>query len=115
MGQTRIELNGRLARPPILSVTPSGRPVPRLVVDCGVDPDPLLLDVVLVDEAARELARDLAAGQKIRATGTLRAVRRAMASPRIEVMAHAVASAASIGADLVSGLIDRGKPFPAKV
>jgi Single-strand binding protein family len=70
----RIELSGRVVKPPKIGVTPSGRAVLRLSVDCGDDPEHLLLEVVLVDNAARDLARMLGAGRRMRAAGTLRAV-----------------------------------------
>jgi len=76
MGLTRIELRGRLLKAPILGVTPSGRAVLRLSVDCSEEHSPLSLEVVLMDEAARDLARSLSAGQWIAAVGSLKAVRR---------------------------------------
>ncbi len=94
MGLTRIELRGRLLKAPILGVTPSGRAVLRLSVDCGEEHSPLLLEVVLMDEAARDLARSLNAGQWIAAVGSLKAVRRgALGSPghqQLEVVASEV-------------------------
>ena len=76
MGQTRIELCGRLLKAPVLGVTPSGRAVLRLSVDCGEEHSPLLLEVVVMDGAARDLVRSLSAGQWISAVGSLTAVRR---------------------------------------
>ena len=74
MALIRIELSGRVVKPPTIGATPSGRDVLRLSVDCGEDPEHLLLEVVLVDKAARDLARTLGAGRRIRAAGTLKAV-----------------------------------------
>jgi single-stranded DNA-binding protein len=76
MGLTRIELSGRLVKPPLLGVTPRGRAVLRLSLDCGEEREPLLLEVVVTDETARDLARALTIGQRVRATGSLKAVRR---------------------------------------
>jgi hypothetical protein len=73
MGRTRLELSGIVVKQPMLGVTPGGRAVLRVGVDCGEAPDHLLLDVVLVDEAARELARVLKPGRHIRAAGKLMA------------------------------------------
>ena len=72
----RIELRGKVVRPPQIGVTPSGREVLRLGVDCGQDSEHLLLEVVLASNAARDLARRLSVGRQIRAAGTLKAVRR---------------------------------------
>lgn len=75
-------------------MTPSGREVMRLSVDCGEDPEHLLLEVVLVDNAARDLAHRLRAGGRIRATGTLKAVQRghlgAAGRQQIEVVASEI-------------------------
>jgi single-stranded DNA-binding protein len=94
MGRTRIELSGRLVKPPMLAVTPTGRAVLRLSVDCGEEPEHLLLDIVLVDETARDLARGLSVGEQIRATGTLKALRRGndavAARQQVEVIASEV-------------------------
>jgi primosomal replication protein N len=76
MGLTRIELSGRLLKAPIMGVTPSGRGLLRLSVDCGEEHAPLMLEVLVMGDAARELARSLSAGQWISAVGSLRAVRR---------------------------------------
>ncbi len=57
MALIRIELSGRVVKPPKVGLTPSGRAVLRLSVDCGEDPEHLLIEVVLVDNAARDLAR----------------------------------------------------------
>jgi Single-strand binding protein family len=80
MGRTRVELIGKLVKPPILGATPSGRAVLRLSVDCGEAPERLLLDVVLIDECGRDLARILNAGDHVRAVGALRALRRTTAA-----------------------------------
>jgi len=71
----RIELCGRLANPPALSVTPAGTPVLRLVVDCGATAGELLLAVVMTGEPARALAQSLKAGAEIRARGALHPLR----------------------------------------
>jgi hypothetical protein len=76
MGLTRIELIGTVVKPPRLGATPSGRAVLRLSVDAGEGPEHLLLELVFVNEAARDLARRLIVGRRIRASGTLRPVRR---------------------------------------
>ena len=101
MAPTRIELSGRLVKPPHLGSTPSGRAVLRLSLDCGAAGEPLPLDVVVTDHEARQLARDLTAGQRIWATGfvnrgaaalghrLVRAASRRVAF-RLEVMANAV-------------------------
>jgi single-stranded DNA-binding protein len=95
MGRTRIELSGRLVKPPMLGATPSGRAVLRLSVDCGEEPEHLLLDVVLVNETARDLARMLSAGEQVRVVGALKALRRSPAAvaarERVEVIAVEVA------------------------
>ncbi len=86
MGLTRIELSGTVVKPPMLAVTPSGRAVLRLSVDCGEEPEALLLDVVVVDQGARDLARSLSKGQRIRAVGSLKALRRgALGGSRQEI------------------------------
>jgi hypothetical protein len=93
MALTRIELNGKLIKPPRLGATPSGRAVLRLSLDCGEADEPLPLDVVVMDQEATDLARALSAGQRIWAAGSLRAVRRgtlAGAGHRIEVIANQV-------------------------
>jgi hypothetical protein len=91
MGRTRIELSGTVVKPPMVAVTPGGRAVLRLTVDCGEPPEQLLLDVVMVNQAVHGLARAIDAGQCIRACGTLRVQRRAgtagIARPQIEVSA----------------------------
>jgi single-stranded DNA-binding protein len=95
MGRTRIELSGTVVKPPMLAVTPGGRAVLRLSVDCGERPEHLLLDVVMVDGAARELARLIGAGQRICAAGVLRAQRRSTAGisrQQIEVVANEIAT-----------------------
>ena len=83
-----------MVKPPNIGVTPSGRAVLRLSVDCGEDPEHLLLEVVLVDNAARDLARSLGAGRRIRAAGTLRAVwkgtLRAAGRQQMEVIASEI-------------------------
>jgi len=94
MALIRIELSGRVVKPPQIGVTPSGRHVLRLSVDCGQDSEHLLLEVVLVNNAARELARTLGAGRRIRAAGTLKTVRRgllgAAGRQQIEVVASEI-------------------------
>ncbi len=95
MARTRIELSGMVVKPPMLAVTPGGRAVLRLTVDCGEEPEHLLLDVVMVDGATHELARVIGAGQRIRASGVLRAQRRATAGisrQQIEVVASEIAT-----------------------
>jgi hypothetical protein len=123
MGLTRIELSGRVVKPPMVAVTPSGRTVMRLSVDCGEEPEHLLLDVVVIDEAARDLARVIRTGQRICATGALKALRRsnpvAASRQQIEVIASEIVpeqvggesagQADSVRADLISGIV------PAKV
>ena len=75
MGLTRIELSGRLLKAPILGMTPSGRALLRLSVDCGEEHGPLVLEVLVMGDAARDLARALSVGQWISAVGSVRAVR----------------------------------------
>jgi hypothetical protein len=66
----------------------------RLTVDCGDEPQRLLLEVVMADSTARGLARTLSAGQRIRASGTLKAVGRgavgAVGRQQIEVVASEI-------------------------
>jgi primosomal replication protein N len=94
MALIRIELSGTVVKPPTIGVTPSGRDVLRLSVDCGQASEHLLIEVVLVDNAARDLARTLSAGRQIRAAGTLKAVRRgplgAAGRQQIEVIASEI-------------------------
>lgn len=94
MELTRIELTGKVVKPPMLAVTPSGRAVLRLSVDCGEQPESLLLEVVVIDETARDLARTIGTGQWIRAAGTLKALRRgalgAGSRQQIEVIASEI-------------------------
>jgi primosomal replication protein N len=95
MAPTRIELSGTLVKPPRLGSTPSGRAVLRLSLDCGEVGEPMPLEVVVTDHEAQQLARSLAAGQRIWATGSLKAVQRGSLAGasriQIEVMASAVA------------------------
>lgn len=95
MAPTRIELGGTLVKPPRLGSTPGGRAVLRLSVDCGEGAESLPLEVVVTDQEAHRLARELGVGQRIWATGSLRAVRRGSpagaARIQIEVMANVVA------------------------
>ena len=92
MALIRIELSGTVVKPPKLGVTPSGRDVLRLSVDCGQVPEHLLLEVVLIDNAARHLARTLGAGRQIRAAGTLRAVRRGSLGAAVRQQIEVIAS-----------------------
>lgn len=108
MGLTRIELSGTVVKPPMLGATPNGKAVLRLTVDCGEEPGHLVLDVVMVDESARDLARQVQAGQQIRAAGTLKAIGRGgpvNASRRqIEVIACEIAPGQLAGeSDLEAG------------
>ncbi|MGO9060553.1 MAG: single-stranded DNA-binding protein [Candidatus Binataceae bacterium] len=120
MGRTRIELSGRLIRPPLLAVTPSGRAVLRLSLDCGEEREPLLLEMVVMDEAARDLARTLNAGQRIRAAGSLKAVRRGTVIgsgyQQLEVLASEIyPEQVESGSANEVDLMARGALFPAKV
>jgi Single-strand binding protein family len=94
MALTRIELSGRLLKPPVLGATPSGRAILRLSLDCGEEPELLPLEVIVMDEPARDLSRILRAGQRVSAVGSLRAVGRVAAGGRgrqqIEVIASEV-------------------------
>lgn len=120
MGLTRIELSGRLLKPPMLAVMPSGRALLRLSLDCGEEHAPLMLEVVVMDEAARDLARTLSAGQLICAAGSLRAVRHGtragLGCQQLEVLATEVhpepfANGSGIEIDLNASRA----LFPAKV
>jgi len=91
MGLTRVELAGRVVKPPMLAVTPRGRAVLRLCVDCGEEPEHLLLEVVFVNKAANELARLLTTGHRIHALGSLTAIGKGAGRQQIEVMATEVA------------------------
>jgi primosomal replication protein N len=94
MAPTRIELSGTLVKPPLLSVTPGGRDILHLSVDCGQRPEELVLQVVVTDDPARDLARTLAVGRHVRAVGSLKAVRRRSPAtpghPQFEVIASEV-------------------------
>jgi single-stranded DNA-binding protein len=94
MAPTSIELSGRVLDPPGIGVTPNGRDVLRLSVDCGEAPERLVLEVVMVDGAARDLARSLTAGRRIRASGKLRARSREVLGgagrQQIEVIANEI-------------------------
>lgn len=119
MGRTRIEFSGRLIRPPTLGVTPSGRAVLRLSVDCGEERDTLLLEIVVMDGAARDLARTLSAGQRIRAAGSLKAVRRgSLAGPgyqQLKVLASEVhPEPVESGSAKETDLVARRALFPAR-
>jgi hypothetical protein len=67
----------------------------RLSLECGEVDEPMPLDVVVTDHEAQQLAHGLAAGQRIWATGSLKAVQRGSVAGasriQIEVMASAVA------------------------
>jgi hypothetical protein len=131
MAPTRIELSGRLVKPPRLGSTPSGRAVLRLSLDCGEVGEPLPLDVVVTDQEAHRLARELGAGQRICAAGSLKAVRRGSLAGgathvQIEVIAGTVRLERS-GPDSDAGADSAHRPdkdadlnarralFPAKV
>jgi hypothetical protein len=117
MGLTRIELSGRLLKAPVLGTTPSGRAVLRLNVDCGEEHSPLLLEIVVTDEAARDLARSLRAGQWIGAVGSLKAVRRGalggFGHQQLEVVASEVHPESGFGKEV--DLTASRAPFSAKV
>jgi hypothetical protein len=104
----------------------------RLSLDCGEAGEPLPLDVVVTDHEAHRLARELGVGQRICATGSLKAVRRtslggAAAPIQIEVMASAVAPErldggadsdtpdSDTGSDKEADFNARRALFPAKV
>lgn len=71
----RVELCGRLVKAPELRVTPAGSPLLRVAVDCGESEHELVMEVVMAGERARDLARALKGGSRIRAAGALRSLR----------------------------------------
>jgi hypothetical protein len=95
---TRIELNGRLVRNPDLRVTPAGTYVLRLEVDCGEPEGQLVLGVVMTGMAVRELSRQLRKGERICATGALRA------------LPAGVRSAGRLGIEIVASAIESAQP-----
>jgi len=65
----------------------------RLSLDCGEAGEPLPLDVVVTDQEAHRLAHELGAGQRICATGSLKAVRRgSLAGGATHVQIEVIAS-----------------------
>lgn len=57
-----------------MRVTPAGSRTLRLQVDCGEEGSQLVLQVVMVGDAAAELARKLRIGERLHAVGGLRAL-----------------------------------------
>ncbi|HLH75195.1 MAG TPA: hypothetical protein VKV28_00180 [Candidatus Binataceae bacterium] len=86
----RLEFDGRLVKPAELRVTPRGQPVLRAWVRCDDGTQPLVLEVVLLGEVARELG-SLRAGETVWGEGELRAVTTRLvgrqAPARLEVVA----------------------------
>jgi len=81
-----------LVKPPHLGSTPSGRAVLRLSLDCGEAGEPLPMDVVITDDEAHRLAHELGTGQRICATGSLKAVRRGSLAGATHVQIEVIAS-----------------------
>jgi primosomal replication protein N len=94
MSRNRIELTGTVAYAPEVRTTPTGMPVVRIEVDCGVGRESLRLEVVMAGEAARELGARLGSGATVRVTGALRPVRTrarsGIALGGVEVVASAI-------------------------
>jgi single-stranded DNA-binding protein len=94
----RIELCGRLIKPPALRVTPAGVAVAHLIVDCGERPGELAMAVVLTGEEARILAATLKDGQLVNVRGVLRVLsgtnrEGGLRTSRLEVFAREVTAA----------------------
>ncbi len=92
MARNRIELWGELSHQPELRLTPTGKTLLRLKVDCGEPGEDLRLDVVMAGEAGREVGSNLKAGQQIWVAGALRAIRRNSRSGLREQQLEVVAS-----------------------
>lgn len=88
----RIELTGFLIGKPEIRVTPAGTPVFRTVVDCGEDRSAVMLELVMVGDAARETSARLREGGRIYAVGSLRAVAASdrRSTPGLQVIATEV-------------------------
>jgi primosomal replication protein N len=69
---TSINLSGRIARVPDLRTTPAGTSVLRLLVDCGENGTPMLMNVRVVGAHADRLAPHVRVGTAVRAVGELR-------------------------------------------
>lgn len=94
----RVELCGRLLKPPVLRVTPAGAAIAHLSVDCGERPGELAMAVVLTGEEARTLAASLKDGQPVNVRGVLRVLggtnrEGGVRTARLEVLAHEVTAA----------------------
>ena len=88
MGRTRVELWGHLVKPPELRVTPSGRPLLHLTLECGSVSEPLALEVTMTGEESRRVAAALKPGHKLQVVGSLKAiVRRDKAGLRMHQVA----------------------------
>jgi primosomal replication protein N len=98
MVAVRVELCGRLIKPPALRVTPAGVAVAHLIVDCGERPGELAMAVVFTGEEARTLAATFKDGQAVNVRGVLHARggtnrEGGLRTPRFEVLAHEVTAA----------------------
>lgn len=94
----KVELCGRLLKPPVLRVTPAGVTVAHLMVDCGERPGELAMAVVLTGEEARTLAATLKDGQAVNVRGVLRVLAGTnrevgVRTSRLEVLAREVTAA----------------------
>jgi primosomal replication protein N len=92
-GGNRIELWGRLVNAPQLRITPGGRPVLKMIVECASEGEKLRLEVVMSGDEAREFAA-LASGREVHVAGSLRNVARRTRSgiddARVEVVAREI-------------------------
>jgi primosomal replication protein N len=74
----RIELEGRLLKPPELRITPAGTPVLRFTVDCGAPGEELRLGIVMTGESALAAKPLLEPGREVKVIGRLIGPRRAL-------------------------------------
>jgi len=86
-----------------LRVTPAGGRVVRFAVDCGEAAAPLIIPVVATGNGLAEIAARWRKGQRVHATGALRAL---AAAPRRDSRR----GAAPLGIELVASTLDSDGP-----
>jgi ribosomal protein S6 len=96
----KIELTGELISDPEARVTPAGSRTLRLQIDCGERGEHLIVQVVMAGDRTTKLARQLRTGERVRATGILRALFKDQprrTKPAIEVVANCLGRESSDG------------------
>lgn len=80
---------------PELRITPAGTAILRIMVDCAERKGELVLPVVITGEQAVQLKSRLKSGNEVRVEGTLKPVRRKLASAMVETALEVMARSIS--------------------